>query len=349
LWPLSRKKSPKQFEKVIDDESTLQHLVARLLQKFNASDIFISTGSRYRAIIGRQLPQISNENIIIEPEMRDVGPAVGLLTAIFAKVNPDESMAILWGDHLVHNDTKFHDMLTAANTVIEKNPENIMFLGHYPRFANQNLGWIEFDKESQGKVGNFDYHSLASFKYRPEKKLVEEYAVDGSHAWNLGYFVTKPRFLWEQFHLHSPELYENLKKIQDSYGSLEYGSVLSEVYPQLPKVSFDHAVLEKIPVTQCKVMVADIGWSDVGAWEALKEALQKSQEDNVTKGEVILEGSEDSLVFDYQGKKLLVGIDLHDMLVVNTDDVLLVAPKTSASKVKKLVESFVGGKYDELT
>jgi mannose-1-phosphate guanylyltransferase len=87
----------------------------------------------------------------------------------------------------------------------------------------------------------------------------------------------------------------------------------------------------------------------VGAWEALKEALQKSQDDNVTKGEVILEGSKDSLVFDYQGKKLVVGIDLHDMLVVNTEDVLLVAPKTSASKVKKLVESFAGGKYDELT
>ncbi|MBP6993916.1 mannose-1-phosphate guanylyltransferase [Candidatus Woesebacteria bacterium] len=349
LWPLSRKKSPKQFEKVIDDESTLQHLVARLLQKFSASDIFISTGSRYRATIGRQLPQISNENIIIEPEMRDVGPAVGLMTAIFAKVNPDESMAILWGDHIVNEDAKFHDMLTAANEVIEKNPEKIMFLGHVPRFANQNLGWIEFEKAILGKAGKFDYHSLASFKYRPEKKLVEDYAVDGSHAWNLGYFVTKPRFLWEQFRLHSPELYEGLKKIQDSYGTLEYGSILSEVYSTLPKVSFDHAVLEKIPVSQSIVMVADIGWSDVGAWEALKEALQKSKEDNVTKGKVVLEGSVDSLVFDYQGKKLVVGIDLQDMLVVNTEDVLLVAPKTSASKVKKLVEGFAGGEYEELT
>jgi mannose-1-phosphate guanylyltransferase len=349
LWPLSRKKSPKQFEKVIDDESTLQHLVARLLQEFNASDIFISTGSRYRAIIGRQLPQISNENIIIEPEMRDVGPAVGLLTAIFAKVNPDESMAILWGDHLVHGDKKFHDMLTAANEVIEQNPEKIMFLGHRPRFANQNLGWIEFDQSSLGKAGQFDYHSLVSFRYRPEKSLVEEYAQDGKHAWNLGYFVTKPRFLWKQFQTHSPELFRGLKTIQDAYGTLSYGEVLSKIYPTLPKVSFDHAVLEKIPVANCAVMVADIGWSDVGAWEALKEALQKSQDDNVTKGEVILEGSKDSLVFDYQGKKLVVGIDLHDMLVVNTEDVLLVAPKTSASKVKKLVESFAGGKYDELT
>lgn len=349
LWPLSRKKSPKQFEKVIDDESTLQHLVARLLQKFNASDIFISTGSRYRAIIGRQLPQIANENIIIEPEMRDVGPAVGLLTAIFAKVNPDESMAILWGDHIVHDDKMFHDMLTAANEVIEKNPNTIMYLGHHPRFANQNLGWIEYDRASLGKVEEFDYHSLVSFRYRPEKSLVEEYTKDGKHAWNLGYFVTKPRFLWEQFRLYAPDLFEKLHAIQEAYGTLSYGQVLSEIYPTLPKISFDHAVLEKIPVAQSMVMVADIGWSDVGAWEALKEALQKNQSDNVTKGEVLLEGCEDSLVFDYQGKKLILGLDLNDMLVVNTEDVLLVAPKKSAAKVKKLVESFVGGKYDELT
>jgi mannose-1-phosphate guanylyltransferase len=96
-------------------------------------------------------------------------------------------------------------------------------------------------------------------------------------------------------------------------------------------------------------MVADIGWSDLGAWEALKEALQKSDMDNVTKGEVILEGSKDSLVVDYAGKKLIVGVDLEDMLVVNTGDVLLVSKKSSASKVKKIVEGMVGGKFDELT
>ncbi|MFO0703325.1 MAG: hypothetical protein U0525_01205 [Patescibacteria group bacterium] len=96
-------------------------------------------------------------------------------------------------------------------------------------------------------------------------------------------------------------------------------------------------------------MVADIGWSDLGAWEALKEALQKSDEDNVTKGQVIVEGCKDSLVADYDGKKLIVGVDLEDMLVVNTGDVLLVSKKSSASKVKKIVEGMVGGKFDELT
>lgn len=349
MWPLSRKKSPKQFEKVVDDQSTLQHMVSRLMQKFDPADIFISTGSRYRAIIGRQLPEIANENIIIEPEMRDVGPAVGLLTAIFSKVDPDESMAILWGDHMIKDDALFHQMLAAADSIVEKRDDSIVFLAHHPRFANQNLGWIEFSQEKLGMEGNFPYHALSSFQYRPEKKLVEQYTTDGHHAWNLGYFVTKPRFLWAQFKKHAPTLYDALLRIQAAYGTLAYGSILNEIYPQLPKISFDNAVLEKISPTHGVVMVADIGWSDLGAWEALKEALQQSERDNVTKGDVVLDGVNNSLVFDYQGKKLVVGIDLDDMLVVNTEDVLLISKKSSASKIKKIVEGFKGTKYEDLT
>lgn len=349
MWPLSRKKSPKQFEKIVDDESTLQHLVSRLLQKFDSSDIFISTGNRYRDLIRDQLPQIPGDNIIVEPEMRDVGPAVGFVTSIFAKIAPDESMAILWGDHIVKDDEKFHNLLSSASNVIEMNKESIMFLAHHPRFPNQNLGWIEYDQKPAGHEAGFNYHSLVSFKYRPDKDLVEKYTKDGSHAWNLGYFVVKPSFLWQQFQKYAPELSEGLEEIQKSYGTLSYGSTLARVYPTLPKISFDSAVLEKMPANKGIVMVADIGWSDLGAWEALKEALQKSKKDNVTKGEVQLVDSEDSLVFDYEGKKLVLGVDLDDMLVVNTPDVLLVGKKSSVSKVKKLVEGFAKTKYEELT
>ena len=125
--------------------------------------------------------------------------------------------------------------------------------------------------------------------------------------------------------------------------------MLNEVYPTLEKVSFDNAVIEKMAPQLWKVIISDIGWSDVGAWEALKEALEKSKDDVVIKGEVVEVGCKDSLIMDYQGKKLVVGIDLEDMIVVNTDDVLIVSKKSSASKIKKLVESWKDTKYDELT
>ena len=350
MWPLSRKKSPKQFEKIIGEQSTLQYAVERLTKEINPADIFIATGRAYRDVVETQLPNIPKDNIIYEPVMRDVGPAVGLIAAIFSRIAPDESVAILWGaDHLVKKDDVFRKMLMAADKIIDKDPETIVYMGHVPRFANQNLGWIEYEKNELKKVDGFGVHQLSSFKYRPTLELCQDYVKDGQHAWNLGYFMVKPRFIWKLFKDYAPELYTSLEKIQAAYGTLSYGRVLEEVYPTLPKISFDSAILEQMPAQQGRVLMADIGWSDVGAWEALKESLEESPSHVVTKGNVILDGCKDGLVFDYQGKKLIVAIDMDDVLIVNTQDVLLVTKKSSASKTKKLVESFVGGKYEELT
>jgi len=323
--------------------------VKRLYPDFDPADIYISTAKKYRDIIEGQLPEIPDSNFILEPEMRDNGPAVGLITAILAKTAPDESMAIIWGDHFVKNEDAFKNMLLAADDAIQQQNDGIIFLAHTPRFANQNLGWIEYDLRASAHVRGYDLHDLKSFKYRPDMELVEKYTKDGEHAWNLGYFVTKPRFLWDQFAKYAPKLHEDLTKIQNAYGTLRYGSTLAEVYPKLEKISFDNAVIEKIPASQGKIIVSDIGWSDVGAWEALKESLEDSKLHSVTKGEVHMIGGKDNLIMDYQGKKVIVAIDLEDMLVVNTDDVLLISKKSSASKIKKVVEGFVGTKYEELT
>jgi mannose-1-phosphate guanylyltransferase len=268
LWPLSRKKSPKQFEKIVGDLSTLQHSVKRLYPQYDPKDIFISTAKKYRDIIEAQLPEIPDSNFILEPEMRDNGPAVGLMTALLAKTDPDEPMAIIWGDHLVKDEDAFKRMLAAAGKSIEQSPESIVFLAHTPRFPNQNLGYIEFSPEPQSVVGGYDVYDLKSFKYRPDMELVQKYVTDGEHAWNLGYFVTTPRFLWSQFQKHSPQLAAELSKIQTAYGTLSYGKVLSHIYPTLEKISFDNAVIEKMPATYGKVIVSDIGWSDVGACES---------------------------------------------------------------------------------
>jgi mannose-1-phosphate guanylyltransferase len=117
----------------------------------------------------------------------------------------------------------------------------------------------------------------------------------------------------------------------------------------MPEISFDNAVLEQLDTSSAYVVIDDIGWSDVGAWEALKEALEERREDNITKGEVLLEDSQDSLVYNYEAGKLIVGIDLEDYLVVNTDDVLLVGKKTSVPKIKKVLQRFEGTDHEKLT
>lgn len=347
LWPLSRKSTPKQFEKVVGEKSMLQVSVSKLFPDFTWEDIFISTNAQYEEILKEQFPQIPEGNIILEPEMKDVGPAVGLVMAHFIKKYPTEQVAILWGDHLVRNEEVFRRALKVAEGLIEQNPSQIVFVGQKPRFASQNLGYIEFDGEAS-EVDGIPVHSFVGFRYRPQLSLAEKFVSSGHHAWNLGYFVTSPKFLWGLFEKFAPDLFVSLQKISDALDTPEYSQVLNNIYPKLEKISFDNAILEKLDPDYGKVLSVDIGWSDIGAWEALKEALAGEEKENVTRGKISIEDCEDSLVFNYTNQ-MVVGIDLKGMLVVNMGDVLLVCPKTSVPKIKKFVESLADGPNKDLT
>lgn len=349
LWPLSRKRTPKQFEKIVDNSSMLQIAVAKLYPDFKPEDIFITTGKVYRDTVVSQLPDIPAKNIITEPEMRDVGPAVGLVAALFEKMNPHEPFVLLWGsDHLVKEAVLFRRVLKYAGSLVEKNPNKMIFVGQKPRYANQNLGWIEFGEQLDSKNG-INVYEFKGLKYRPEISTAIKFFEDGHHAWNLGYFVTTPTFLWGLFKEFSFELYKELLKIQEAYGTKRFDAVLGETYPKLKKISFDDAVLEKLDHRFAEVISENLGWSDVGAWDALKEALETYPADNVTKGKSVLKDTTDTLVYNFDEKKLVVCIDIDASIVVNTPDVLLITKKKSVPKVKKLVESFAKTEYEELT
>src|SRR6266498_1106196 len=199
LWPLSRKNAPKQFGKIIADRSMLQIAVHKLFPEFKWDEVYISTGKQYSSHITEQLPQLPEKNIIVEPEMRDVGPAVGLVVSQFVKTSPDEPVVLLWGsDHLVKKEALFRKILRSAEKLVLKDPNKIVFIGQKPRFANQNLGYIEFGEETN-TIDGFPIHTFTGFQYRPPLEVAQKFATDGLHAWNLGYFVTTPRFLWKLF------------------------------------------------------------------------------------------------------------------------------------------------------
>jgi mannose-1-phosphate guanylyltransferase len=347
LWPLSRKNTPKQFEKIIDDKSTLQLAFERIAPILQPEDVYISSGIRYKEIILSQLPQIPRENFIFEPEMRDIGAAVGLMAAILAKSYPDEPLMILWSDHLVKNIEVFRNVLITAAQILEREKSKMIFIGQISRFGSQNLGWIE-QGEKVKTVGEFSLYEFRSFHYRPELEKAEEFHKSQSHFWNPGYFGTTPGFLLSLYKRFAPAMYDGLVKIQASWGTENFEETLNEIYPTLEKVSFDNLILEKINPADGFVLGADLGWSDVGAWEQLKEALADKKEDNATKGKVLLTDSKDNLVFNYTDQ-MTVGIDLENLLVINTEDVLLVCPKNSVPKIKKLVESLSGTPNENLT
>jgi len=336
LWPLSRKKSPKQFEKVIGDKSTLQLAVERLIPNFDWKDIFVSTSERYIPMVLQQLPMMISENVIGEPELRDVGPAVGLITAILYKKYKNTHMVILWSDHLIKKNDLFKKILYQCEKIIKKHKDKIIFIGQKPRFASQNLGWIKFDKVSY-ETNNIKLYNFSGFHYRPTIEKADEYLENGNNCWNLGYFVTTTYNLWKLYEKYQPEMFTGLKELYKAYGTSRFIQLLKKIYPKMPKMSFDNAILEHINKEDAYVISEDLGWSDIGAWEALKEALQTSPEQNVINGKVLLTDCRDSLVYNYTDK-LVVTIDINGLLVINTHDVVLVCHKNSVPKIKKLVE-----------
>ncbi len=347
LWPLSRKKSPKQFEKVVGDKSTLQLAAEKLFPEFKSEDIYVSTGTNYVNLVKEQLPFIPHENIIAEPAKRDVGPAVALVMGYLAKKFPNEPVIILWSDHLVKKIDTFKKIILEADKLVQKEQDKIIFIGQKPRFASDNLGWIETGKVIKDTAVTF--RSFEGFKYRPNKETAEKYLHDSKYCWNLGYFVSTPAYIMSLFERYTPAIYQTMERISNFKTFKEFEENLQKYYPDMPEISFDNAILEQMDKKNAYVVMEDIGWSDVGAWEALKEALEQHREDNIIKGKVLLETSEDNLVYNYDNSKLIVGVDLKDLLVVNTSDVVLVAKKSSVQSIKKLVEGFRGTENEHLT
>ncbi|MCL5439110.1 MAG: sugar phosphate nucleotidyltransferase [Patescibacteria group bacterium] len=347
LWPLSRKNTPKQFEKIVGDKSTLQLAVDRILPIFKPSDIFISSGIMYEDILREQLPQIPKNNFILEPEMRDIGAAVGFAVAVLEKISKDEPFIILWSDHLVKNEDLFRNILLVAGKILEKHNDKIVFIGQKSRFASQNLGWIEFGDKTD-EIDGIPIFTFKSLHYQPNLGVAEEFHASPHHAWNPGYFGTTPNFLFSLYKKHASKMYEQLLKIQNAWGTDKFEETVKNVYPTIEKISFDNLILEKIDANDGFVIGADIGWSDIGAWESLKEALSETVKDNATRGKVMVNDCKDSLIFNYTDQ-MVVGIDLNEILVINTEDVVLVCPKSSVPKIKNLVKSLEGTSHEHLT
>jgi mannose-1-phosphate guanylyltransferase len=347
MWPLSRKKSPKQFEAIIEGKSTLQLSVERLRPDFDWNDIYISTGEQYRPIILAQVPQIPPENVIGEPQMRDVAPAVGYLMSIIAKKDPDTPVAILWSDHLVENVDAFQRALRVGGDYLHHHSDKIVFIGQKPRFANQNLGWIEYGPSLSEQEGIY-IKSFVSWHYRPDLETAKKYYRSGRYAWNPGYFIVTPRFVLKQFEIHVPSMYEGLIKLQSTYGTDEHQSQLKKIYPAFEKIAFDNAVVEKIKPEQAVVLSVELGWSDIGTWEAYKEALQSHPKDNIISGKVVVHQASNNVIYSATDQLVSV-LGMDDIAVVVTDDVVMVARQSSIPEIKTLLKQFEGTDLEKHT
>lgn len=343
LWPISRQKSPKQFEQIIGDKSTLQLAVDRVQGKYGAENIFVSTNSKYADLVQAQLPQIPSQNIISEPMRRDLAAAVGLAVTHLGKAadNPKEPIAILWGDNYMDRVDNFLKVMNTAECLLARRQADILFIGETPRFANENLGWLGLG-EQVDEIDGQPYYRFNSLTYRPPLDECRRMFAQNSHVWNTGYFVTTLGFVQNLYQQNQPVMWQKLTAIGQNIGADEYDAVLNSVYPELDEISFDDAILTHIPPEKALVLHSEMGWSDPGTLYSLKEAINGDIDANVVKGLVVAEKSADCLIYNYEPKKLVVAAGLEGLIVVNTDDAVLVVHKDQIPLVKKIVNDMEG-------
>lgn len=346
LWPISRQKSPKQFEPIIGEKSTLRLAVDRVADTYGSANIFISTNEKYVDIVREQLPELPPQNVIGEPTRRDLAAAVGLAMAHLARATPadaldEEPVAILWGDNYMDQVDEFRQVLQSAEKLIADDQAKILFMGETPRFANDQLGWIGLGKE-KGLVNGRSYYAFQSLTYRPPLAECQQMFAENTHVWNTGYFVTTIGFVRQQYQQHQPNMWAGLTEIEQTIGRPDYQETLQRVYPKLDVLSFDDAILHFVDPADALVLHGEMGWSDPGTLYALKEAINPDLTANVTKGTVIAEQSSDCLVYNYEAEKLVTIIGLEGMIVVNTEDAILVVHKDKIPLVKEMVNGLEG-------
>lgn len=321
MWPLSRENSPKQFDKIFKGKSTIQLAVERV-KKFGLENVYIQTTRLYSKIIKEQIPDLPWKNLLLEPARRDVGPAVCFAVNHLSRMGYQGPMAIVWADHLMDRVSEFTRALKLGEKLINQEADRFVFLAERPRFANNNLGWMKVGKRLGGVNGG-EYFSFEGWKYKPEKAVCDRMYKSGDYFWNPGYFVTSVGFLEGLYEKLAPKIYRCVKEGR---------------YEECEKLHFDTAIIEKVDLSGAVIIKTNMGWSDPGTLYALKEALEKSSEANVTQGEVCNLETKDSLIYNLEKKKVVTTVGLKGMVVVNTEDALVVAPKDEVVKISQLVK-----------
>jgi mannose-1-phosphate guanylyltransferase len=340
FWPISRQKMPKVFIPLFNNTSTFQLQVKRAKKFVKGEDIFIATNEKYVSIVKKQAPEVPTSNIIAEVERRDLLAALGFALIKLRKLGIDEPILYLASDHLIKRIAVFKKGVLAGKKLLEENDRRYVFFGEKPLYATNNLGWINIGKLKK-RVAGVNVVGFKKWIYRPDLAKCKKMFRTGKWVWNINYEMFKIDFALEQYQKNFPKLYKKLQQIEKSLGTKDETRVIKKIYPILDMAHSDELWIHAKP-SQAVVLNLNMGWSDPGTLFALKQALEKSEKGNVTKGNVHTHETKNSLVYNYEKSKLVTTMNLDGMIVVNTDDVLLVVDKNHVRFLGNMLKEFKG-------
>lgn len=334
LWPLSREKKPKQFQSLISDKTLFQEAIGRL-SFLSFRDIYVAVNSEHYEEILKEAPKIPKENIIVEPALRDTASAIGLATIMIGKKFPNEVMSIIYADHLIKNREEFVKKLKIAEKVA-KSEHTINIIEVKATYPNTNLGYVKIGKMLKELDGE-EIFSFEKFIEKPDRKTAETFLRSYRYLWNTGYFVWRIKDILKEYQRHLPETYRKLMVLKKALGKPDEKKIIETIYPSMEKISIDYGIMEKVDPKRVRIIPADLGWSDIGNFEALFYELAENEESNVTKGKSINIGTKGSIIYNFGGK-IVTTVGLKDTIIINTDDAILICDKKSSKNVKALIQ-----------
>lgn len=328
FWPLSRKSNPKQFLNLFNNQSMIQLTYQRLIQFTANEDIFVITTIDQARLVHEHLPQLPKANIIIEPYAMNTAACVAYsINYLIKKYPADTDVLIVPSDQLIKEEDIFKTSIIKALTLSQQG-YHVVF-GITPTYPATGYGYIE-----KGKQIDKDMFHVKQFKEKPDQQTAEGFLSTGNFFWNCGMFLWKLDIIKASFHRYYAEGMEILEQISSyNYRIEEYFKIRS-LYKKLPRLPIDIAIMEK---TSDRALVPlNISWSDVGSWYSLHEVSNQDQENNTFFSEHISLNSNNNLVFS---KKLVCMVDVQDLILVETEDSILVLPRNSSEKVKNIVDT----------
>lgn len=329
FWPRSRQLRPKQFLSVFSEYSLIQDTMARIEGLVAPERLLTITRADQASQLQSQVPELEAHQLLLEPIGRSTAPCIGLAARLLAAQDPEAIMLVLPSDHLIQDQTLFHETLERAVEYVKAH-DVLMTVGIQPSHPETGYGYILFDEQSQGH----SIHRVRQFVEKPELEAARRYVQSERYLWNAGIFVWKATTLLAELAKHDPELYAALLELPDDSRHPDFERQMAELYPTLQTRSIDTAVLEKSD--QVCVIKGFFGWSDVGSWESVYQLSPHDGDGNVIRGDAF--ALDVSRSYIYSPKRFCALIGVRDLLVVDTEDALLICHRERAQDVRLVVQ-----------
>ena len=337
LWPLSRRKRPKQVLKILDGQTLLRKCFQRLTPVFDTDNIIILTNAAYVDIVRENLPELPACNVIAEPAVRDTASAIGLAATVLAKADPEANMAVVTADQLIEPAETLQQALKDGLAFVHQNPESLITFGIEPTFANTQLGYINCVAPCRLAGCENEIYTVKGFKEKPDQPTAEQYLLTGEYFWNSGMFIWKAATILDKLAEYLPDSTGPLQKIRDDWDTDKQQATLNEWFLKLPKISIDYAVMEK--TNNVHAIKLNCRWVDMGSYNVLEDFTGTDSRGNVIIAEKCQAiDCSGSIIVTEDKSHLIAAIGLDNIIVAHTPDATLVCRADQSQRLKDLLD-----------